>query len=676
MKLLAVLVVVLLALIGLAPFWGDLGVLVYGSINWLGTLLSTGELGDGRAALRAAILIGGSVSVLSFLRVAIQDRAVDYLIAAVMFAFVAFVVFVMAGISTDGSARHSGDADGERSVVVGTDTRSVPRWYSRGNFEREMVKKVHETARAAARGDRVRAEALLDELELWARNGPTLIEYRGEYERLREEYNQTVQLLAAQAGRRPLTRARLPTDNGEDVRVLTADEIRETELKQVELLQQMWKASPSSTIVPMRLLAIDLKALAITSRWSAPAPLQGDGAAALEDQLRRIHATQEVLFAYAPVTERLWTAYASTMVDTDEELALGALVIAGMVERRQKADTSDAASFDVNAMLLGSDVLMLSHLLSATSEARMAILRARASLLSGAEEEPVNGTATAALTSAGAASAAPVVAGSIVPPPEAPTAPSRESAMEAQRALPPAGLLVERKGLALRRPVDWPVPAPPAERGQVQVDLPAAGFRDGLPGILLREPGVETDTQVVLIVDVWQDGRVTSVLVEQGSGNAALDQAARDGARGWRSAGKVPKGGERRRVTVEFKAPVAAPAAVQEAAPVYPVGVTPPPPQLQPEQALGAQLSAMARRHPPRYPREAGGAMQGGRVELSITMSAAGRVLAVAVEESSGQPALDRAAREAALQWHVVPVRPVTSVEQIRLRVPVNFQAE
>jgi TonB family protein len=670
MKLLGVLAVLLLALIGLAPFWGDLGVLVYSSIGWLGRVLSSGALSDGRAALRAALLIGGAVSVLSFLRVAVQDRAVDYLIASVMFGFLSFVVFIVTGISGDGATGAGSGQQGPSSVLVGEDRTTVPRWYSRGHFEREMLNKVHETARAAARGDLPRTQALMQELDLWARNGPALREDRTEYERLRAAYNETIETLAARSGRRTQRAAGLASDAGAMVERLTAEEAREVELKQIELLQQMWKLSPSSTSVAMRLLATDLQELAIRSRWSPRKPFDREGDAALEERLWRVHGTQEVLFAYAPLEERLWNAYASTMVDTDEELALGALVIAGLIDRSDKTASADPARFDVNTLLLGSDVFMLSTLLASASEDRMEILKARATLLLGDDDRQAKAGKGEAQDTTGTA-ADP--AGPVVSEPSPPATSKADTVRQAQRAMPPAGMLVDRKGLALRTSPPLPPSSPPAEYGKVLVDLPAAGFKDLRHGIPLRAP-VQADSMVTLQVDVWQSGVVTSVLIESSSGNAVLDEAARRGARTWLSASKVPTGGERRQVTVVFKAPVAGtPPAVTVDAP-SPTAMDPPPPQLDPEQALGAQLAAMTRRHPPRYPRGDGETVLEGSVELLITMSAEGRVLDVTVDRSSGHPALDRAAREAALQWHVTPRRPVTTVKQITLRLPVQFQ--
>ena len=71
--------------------------------------------------------------------------------------------------------------------------------------------------------------------------------------------------------------------------------------------------------------------------------------------------------------------------------------------------------------------------------------------------------------------------------------------------------------------------------------------------------GVYTSMQAVLALDVWEDGRVTAVLVERSSGDDALDQAARDAARNWKAAGKVQVGGELRRVTVAFDPPAPGP---------------------------------------------------------------------------------------------------------------------
>lgn len=58
---------------------------------------------------------------------------------------------------------------------------------------------------------------------------------------------------------------------------------------------------------------------------------------------------------------------------------------------------------------------------------------------------------------------------------------------------------------------------------------------------------------------------------------------------------------------------------------------------------------------PPRYPPDAARRGQQGQVTLSILVATDGSVLSADVAESSGFPALDRAAREAALKWRFRP---------------------
>ncbi|WP_262071864.1 TonB family protein [Stenotrophomonas sp. Marseille-Q5258] len=658
MKVIAILIIAMVVFIGLSPFWGWSGALVYGAIAWLGHLLATGPLGDGRAAFRTAVLLGGTVSVLSFLRVAWQDRALSYLLAGGGLGFVFFLIFFATGLSPERAARNA--APVERAEDAPEQHGRVPHWYSRAHFEREMVAKVQETARAAARGDRQGADALLEELHRWARNPPRVAEDAAAYERLRLAYNDTVEALGKlNVGGRDARGRRVPAPAPDPA---SAEQIQTLEARQVELLEQMWDQSASNINVPLRLMAIDLRTLAV-SRWlGRDAAVDAESDAAMERRLWRVHALQEVLFAYAPMDRRLWEAYAATVLDKDEELSLGALVIAGMLEGRERMVGADAGAFDVNTLMLGSDVLTMSTLAGSGSSTRRDILASRAALLIGTP----------------AADPAPAQGPDAVPRAErvieVPTGRTPRHDVHAERAMPPAGLLIERTGLALRPPPEPPAPMPRRDRGEVQVDLAAAGFKVTPPGIPLRPPGIVTDTRAVLVLDVWENGQVTSVLIETGSGNPDLDQAARYGARGWRSATKVPKGGERRRVEVVFRAPVTvqAPPPAEDVAP-FPVGTTPPPPKLNPAQSLGAQLSAQARRHPPRYPTMQGGERPDGRVVVMLRMSAGGRVLDARVAESSGHPELDRAALQAARGWHVTPTRAVTDVDEITLRIPVTF---
>ena len=97
MKWLGWLAVLLAVLIGLTPLWAWLGSLVYSAFDVLGHLGARPSISDGRAAFRAAVMLGGTVSVLSLLRVAWVDRSGDYLVAALMLGLVFGVVGVFSG---------------------------------------------------------------------------------------------------------------------------------------------------------------------------------------------------------------------------------------------------------------------------------------------------------------------------------------------------------------------------------------------------------------------------------------------------------------------------------------------------------------------------------------------------------------------------------------------------
>ncbi len=58
---------------------------------------------------------------------------------------------------------------------------------------------------------------------------------------------------------------------------------------------------------------------------------------------------------------------------------------------------------------------------------------------------------------------------------------------------------------------------------------------------------------------------------------------------------------------------------------------------------------------PPRYPREAAMRGQQGIVRLSVVVATDGSALSVEVEQSSGYPLLDRAARDAVTKWRFRP---------------------
>ncbi len=73
------------------------------------------------------------------------------------------------------------------------------------------------------------------------------------------------------------------------------------------------------------------------------------------------------------------------------------------------------------------------------------------------------------------------------------------------------------------------------------------------------------------------------------------------------------------------------------------------------DNVIPASLDDKARNRPPPYPEDAARANQQGAVVVVIHVSPGGYPEGVDVAESSGYPALDRAAREAVRNWHFRP---------------------
>jgi TonB family protein len=231
------------------------------------------------------------------------------------------------------------------------------------------------------------------------------------------------------------------------------------------------------------------------------------------------------------------------------------------LEQRLRSGVDERDYLNTGYILLGSDVRLAAIMISSGSRERSRILEARARVLLGpVADKAADGARddaageTAASPGATAEPGVPVV--SVMPLVDEPGA---------ERALPPRGTLEDGTGLwvpprprASAAPAQEDgVPANVAEgdQGTLRLDLAAAGF---MPEPLPPLPAgvvVAHHARVLLVVDVWEDGRVTSVLVQKSSGVLTLDQAARAAAAGWRSAGKVPAGGERRGVAVEFLPP-------------------------------------------------------------------------------------------------------------------------
>lgn len=76
---------------------------------------------------------------------------------------------------------------------------------------------------------------------------------------------------------------------------------------------------------------------------------------------------------------------------------------------------------------------------------------------------------------------------------------------------------------------------------------------------------------------------------------------------------------------------------------------------------------------PPAYPPELACANVGGRVLLRLTIETDGRPVQVETLESSGQPALDAAAREAVQTWRFEPPMRAGVAARSHVNVPVTF---
>lgn len=104
------------------------------------------------------------------------------------------------------------------------------------------------------------------------------------------------------------------------------------------------------------------------------------------------------------------------------------------------------------------------------------------------------------------------------------------------------------------------------------------------------------------------------------------------------------------------------------AAPPRPPAPPPPPANVAPSVDISYK-----NRNPPKYPIQALRMGHQGLVMLAITINAAGGVVDVRVQQSSGYRELDRAAEEAARHWRFNPGlqggKPVGGV----VLVPVNF---
>ena len=612
------LLVALAMLLVLAPVWGWLASFAFGGIAKLGQLLSLENLSDGMVAFRAGVMIGGVAVVWSLLEVAAQDRSRGYLLAAVLIAVGFFSLLLGTGKSPM-RAETTPMASKDTGTPIAGDGPSVEEWRSRGAYERDAGEKVVVIARAAARGNQQSADEAMKDLQRWAG--------------LRQRLPDRDQKLAYEVAKDRF----YATLNG------TEDPAGSAELRHERgaAVEAMWAAVPDATLGGVQLLVHRLAELNSAMRMHTVSADSANPNHELNTQLEEIVSLQEALLSYQPTTPSLWQSYASMIVDSDEELAFGALITAEKLTRSRDAAGAQPSLIETYQRMIRKDLEFHASLLPDSSIARLAILKARVSAMSS---KP-GGHITASIGSDDAA----------------------RSQSTAEQVLPEARRVLSGRGL--RAEMAPSIPAMPnlfASKGEVVVDLPAAGFAALESPIPIPHSGIKSDGQMVLVIDVLKGGVITSVLIEQSSGDPLLDSNARVAARNWRATGVIASSGERRRVPVQFR--IALKPAEIEVGAIAERGAG-----ASPSEFLGMLLADKARTKPARYPRAAWDEDIEGRVVLLITLSGDGVVTGVAIDESSGSAILDRAAREAALGWNVEPGMATADVEKITLRVPVVF---
>ncbi|MDR7193058.1 energy transducer TonB [Luteimonas terrae] len=90
--------------------------------------------------------------------------------------------------------------------------------------------------------------------------------------------------------------------------------------------------------------------------------------------------------------------------------------------------------------------------------------------------------------------------------------------------------------------------------------------------------------------------------------------------------------------------------------------------------SYGASIDIRSKNtQPARYPREAAQAGITGTVIVQVEVDAQGALQTVSVEKSSGSPALDTAAIEAARRWTYGPAMHEGAPTAGRVRIPVDF---
>lgn len=117
-------------------------------------------------------------------------------------------------------------------------------------------------------------------------------------------------------------------------------------------------------------------------------------------------------------------------------------------------------------------------------------------------------------------------------------------------------------------------------------------------------------------------------------------------------------------------------------APIHPV--EPQPASRQTETAPTSQAPITAARFdadylqnpPPVYPPMSRRLKEEGGVLLRVRVSAQGMALDVEIEQSSGSPRLDEAARSAVAQWRFIPARQGSEAIESSVRVPLAFNLD
>ncbi|KWS02172.1 Ferric siderophore transport system, periplasmic binding protein TonB [Lysobacter capsici AZ78] len=186
------------------------------------------------------------------------------------------------------------------------------------------------------------------------------------------------------------------------------------------------------------------------------------------------------------------------------------------------------------------------------------------------------------------------------------------------------------------------------------------------PASRLRQPVVYPQEAIdkcvsgttVIIVDVDGEGRFVRAVVEKSSRDRHLDNAALEAARHWVYIPPRNEKGEteadRIRIPLDFEEHESCWTKTVPDAPAYP------------------EASSLER-YPPQWPGTIEANQLSGEVVVTLLLESDGSAHSVRIAKSSGDMAIDQAARWAASQWTYVPAvvdgKPVRSV----LRLPIAY---